>query len=147
MDLIIEKYGFICDDKERSLKLTVNDIKEIQGMGDVNSNLFIENLHKFYDFMEELGIEIKTKKEETKKEIKVKNKFFDGMHFVFSGFRDKDYEEIIKNNNGIVNDTITKTTNYLVVKDTSKITEKIKKAVEKGIKVISKEDFEKNILQ
>jgi NAD-dependent DNA ligase len=69
------------------------------------------------------------------------------MHFVFSGFRDKDYEEIIKNNNGIVNDTITKTTNYLVVKDTSKITEKIKKAIEKGIKVISKEEFEKNISQ
>jgi len=147
LDLIIEKYGFICDDKERSLKLTVNDIKEIQGMGDVNANLFIENLHKFYDFMEELGIEIKIKKEETKKEIKVKNKFFDGMHFVFSGFRDKDYEEIIKNNNGIVNDTITKTTNYLIVKDTSKITEKIKKAIEKGIKVISKEEFEKNISQ
>ncbi len=147
LDLIIEKYGFICDDINKSLKLTVDDIKEIQGMGDVNSNLFIENLHKFYDFMEELGIEIKIKKEETKKEIKVKNKFFDGMHFVFSGFRDKDYEEIIKNNNGIVNDTITKSTNYLIVKDTSKITEKIKKAIEKGIKVISKEEFEKNISQ
>jgi len=145
LDLIIEKYPYICDDINKSLKLTVNDIKEIQGMGDVNANLFIENLHKFYDFMEELGIEIKIKKEETKKEIKVKNKFFDGMHFVFSGFRDKDYEEIIKNNNGIVNDTITKTTNYLVVKDTSKITEKIKKAIEKGIKVISKEEFEKFI--
>ena len=60
---------------KNNYRMEDDDIKEIQGMGDVNANLFIENLHKFYDFMEELGIEIKIKKEETKKEIKVKDIF------------------------------------------------------------------------
>ena len=47
---------------------------------------------------------------------------FDNIHFVFSGFRNKDYEEAIKINNGFVDGTITKNTNYLVVKDKEKIT-------------------------
>jgi len=142
LELIIAKYPFICEDIKRSLKLRVEDIKEILGMGDVNANLFIENLNKFYEFMEELGIEIKITKE-VRKEIKVINKFFEGKQFVFSGFRDKDYEEIIRDNKGIVNDSITKTTNYLVIKDKTKITEKVKKAIEKGIEVITKEELEK----
>lgn len=144
LELIIAKYPYICDDIERSLKLRVEDIKEISGMGDVNANLFIENLNKFYEFMEELGIEIKINKE-VRKEMKVINKFFEGKQFVFSGFRDKDYEEIIRDNKGIVNDSITKTTNYLVIKDKTKITEKVKKAIEKGIDVITKEELEKII--
>jgi len=144
LELIISKYPYICDDIERSLKLRVEDIKEILGMGDVNANLFIENLNKFYEFMKELGIEIKITKE-VKKEMKVINKFFEGKQFVFSGFRDKDYEEIIKDNNGIVNDSITKTTDYLVIKDKTKMTEKIKKAIEKGIEVIIKEELDKII--
>jgi len=144
LELIIKKYPYICNDKKRGLNLKIEEIKEIQGMGEINSNLFIENLYKFYDFMEELGIKINY---EEIKENKIENNFLNEKQFVFSGFRNKEYEEIIKKNNGIVNETITKTTNYLVIKDESKITEKIKKAIEKGIKVITKEEFEKIILQ
>jgi len=66
-----------------------------------------------------------------------------GKHFVFTGFRNKDYENYIKENQGFIDTTITKTTNYLIVKDKSKITTKIDTAIKKGVILITIEDFEK----
>ena len=144
IDLILNKYPFVCIDKEKALKLSIDDIKEINGMGEINASQFIENLHKFYEFYEELGMKLVEK--EIKKEMNMKaNKSIEGFHFVFSGFRNKDYENYIKENNGFVDNTITKNTNYLIVKDKDKITGKIETAMKKGVKLICIEDFEKMI--
>ena len=62
-------------------------------------------------------------------------------HFVFTGFRNKDYENYIKKNKGIIDSNIVKATNYLIIKDRTKITVKIKAAEEKGIKIITEEEF------
>ena len=102
------------------------------------SKQFVENLPKFYNFYEEIGFKL-----EKKEEIDIKiNKNFEGKHFVFSGFRNKEYEKYIKKNNREVDNSIKKETNYLVVKDKSQITGKIEKAMEKGIKIIDINDFE-----
>ncbi|NCW45675.1 MAG: BRCT domain-containing protein, partial [Gemmatimonadaceae bacterium] len=69
------------------------------------------------------------------------NKKLENKHFVFTGFRNKDFEKEIKDNNGYVDSTVTKTTNYLVIKDKTKITEKVKKAEEKGVIIITEEEF------
>ena len=143
LDLILEKFPFICGDKKKALELTILEIKSINGMGDVGARQFIENLNKFYDFYEEIGLQIKEiKKPLVTKEVATKvNKKLENKHFVFTGFRNKDYETEIKNNNGFVDSTITKTTNYLIIKDNTKITEKVKKAEEKGVIIITEEDF------
>lgn len=52
--------------------------------------------------------------------------------FVFTGFRSKDLENIIKSKGHIIGDAINKKTNYLVVKDKTKISSKVKKAMDSG---------------
>ncbi len=140
LHLILSKYPFVCEDKKKALELTENQIKEISGMGEVSAKQFIENLNKFYDFYEEIGMELK-KEEVVVIKGKV-NKKLENKHFVFTGFRNKDFEEAIKNNGGFIDGTISKNTNYLIIKDKSKITEKVKKAEEKGVIIITAEDFE-----
>jgi len=160
IEIIFEKYPFICIDKKRALSLTIGDLKKINGMGDVISKQFIENLNKFFEFYEELGFkeeeepkEEKKKsssKEEAKKKSKDKskespkeevNKKIENNHFVFTGFRNKDYENYIKKNKGVVDSNIVKATNYLIIKDSTKITVKVKAAEAKGIKIITEEEF------
>jgi len=144
LELILEKYPFICGDKTKGLKLTIDDIKSIEGMGDITSAQFIDNLKRFYDFYEELGMKLTEQKTKIKEKIengKI-NKKFENKHFVFTGFRNKDYEKYIVDNNGVVDGTVKKTTNYLVIKDNTKITGKMNEAIEKGIIILTKEDFE-----
>jgi len=157
IEIIFETYPFICIDKKRALSLTIADLKKINGMGDVISKQFIENLNKFFEFYEELGFtEVSPKKKskespkEGSKEEKKKskespkieiNKKIENFHFVFTGFRNSSYEDYIKKNKGYVDKTIVKATNYLIIKDKTKITVKVKAAEEKGIKIITEEEF------
>lgn len=144
LDLILSKFPFICTDKSKAKELTILEIKSINGMGDVGAQQFIENLNNFYEFYEDLGMNIKEpekKQTENKKPMSKINKKLENKHFVFTGFRNKDFEKEIKDNNGYVDSTVTKTTNYLVIKDKTKITEKVKKAEEKGVIIITEEEF------
>ncbi len=141
LDLIFNKYPYICYDKIKGLKLTKEDLVEIKGMGDINSQKFIENLVKFYEFIDELDIQLE--KPNNKEENNNLNKNFENKYFVFSGFRNKDYEDTIKLNKGFIDDNITKNTNYLVIKNKDKITVKIKTAIEKGISILTEEEFKK----
>jgi len=141
IELIINEFPFICDNKKKALELTIEDIKKIKGMGDITSKMFIENLKNFYDFYEDLHLN--KKEPEMKIEMKEeKNKKIENKHFVFTGFRNKDFESYINMNKGHIDNTITKNTNFLVVKDKTKITNKITNAIEKGIEILTIEDFE-----
>lgn len=140
LKLILKEFPYICYDKTNALKITKDDLKKINGMGDITSEQFIENLNKFYDFIDELEIKFKKNKDIINNNF---NPNFENKYFVFSGFRNKDYEDAIKKNNGIVDDNITKNTNYLIVKNKEKITGKIKIAMEKGIKILTEEEFKK----
>lgn len=71
-----------------------------------------------------------------------KSKQLDGNIYVFTGFRDKDLEERIKNMGGDVKNTISGKTTCLIIKDDSeKSSSKYQKAIEKGITIYSKTQF------
>ena len=94
LKIIIDEYPDICNNKEKGLELTNEDLMKIGGMGEILAKQFVENLPKFYNFYEEIGFKL-----EKKEEIDIKiNKNFEGKHFVFSGFRNKEYEKYIKKN-------------------------------------------------
>lgn len=144
LELIINTYPYICDDKNKSLELIIDDIKKIKGMGDITSKLFIENLKNFYDFYEDLNLNKEEGKEREKERERKeeRNKKIENKYFVFTGFRNKIFEDYIITNNGHIDNTITKNTNFLVVKDKTKITNKITNAIEKGIQILTIEEFE-----
>jgi len=126
-----------------SLKITVNDLKKVDGIAVISAKAFIENLPKFYEFYDSLGIKCKSLKIELKEVVLNTN--FKDKSFVFSGFRNKDFEKIVVDNGGKVNTTISKNTNYLIVKNKEEISTKIDKAKALGVTILDIEDFEKMI--
>lgn len=137
LELILKNYPDICQNKKKGLDIKIEDLMKINGMGELTSQLFKDNLEKFYDFYEDIGFKLKKINVKT-----IVNKgIFENVYFVFTGFRSDELKKFIKDNGGDVESTITSKTNYLIMKDRSKITNKISKAMEKGVKIISKDDF------
>ena len=137
LELILKNYPDICQNKKKGLEIKIEDLMKINGMGELKSQLFKNNLEKFYDFYEDLGFKLKKINVKT-----IVNKgIFLNVYFVFTGFRSDELEKFIKDNGGEVENSITSKTNYLIMKDRNKITNKIEKAIEKGVKIISKDDF------
>jgi len=131
------------ENREKSLKISVEDLMKVEGIAKISAKLFIENLPRFYEFYDSLGvkckgIEVKVDKsfEKTEK-ANIKDK-----KFIFTGFRNKDYEKIIIENGGKVVTSISKSTNYLIVKNKTEKSGKIDKATELGVKILDIPEFE-----
>lgn len=147
--LITDQYpSILIDDaknREKSLKLSIDDLVKVEGIAEISAKLFIENLPKFYEFYDSLGVKCKSNSRGqgnkiltiSKSNEKIKDK-----KFIFSGFRNKDFEKIIVDNKGKVVTSISKTTDYLVVKDKTERSGKIDKALELNIKILDIGDFE-----
>ena len=90
------------------------------------------------------GIKCKNDKDKDKQDTDKMNKVNINLKdktFIFSGFRNKDYEKIIEENGGKVTTSISKNTNYLVVKDKEENTAKIIKARELGVIILDIDGF------
>ena len=141
--LVSDKYPL--NKKAEILKLTVDDLLKIDGIGNVNAKQFVENIKKFYEFLDKIGY--KCNKENKKEDIKDENKveILKDKKFIFTGFRNKDWEKIILDSGGKVVTAISKTTDYLVVKNKTDKSGKIDKANELGVKILDMKEFEKMI--
>jgi DNA ligase (NAD+) len=69
-----------------------------------------------------------------------------GQVVVFTGFRNKEWEALIEDEGGRVTTSVSSKTTILVVANKDKLTAKVKAAMESGVAVLSKEEFEKNYL-
>jgi NAD-dependent DNA ligase len=91
--------------RTKALKLNVDDLIKINGIAKISAELFIENLPNYYKFYDNLGIiGIKCHNDKNKDIVngnKVNNNLKDKI-FIFSGFRNKDFEKIIQDNGGKV---------------------------------------------
>ena len=141
--LVSENYPL--NKKAEILKLTVDDLLKIDGIGNVNAKQFVENIKNFYDFLDK--IEYKCNRVNIKGDIKDENKveILNDKKFLFTGFRNKDWEKLITDSGGKVVTAISKTTDYLVVKNKTDKSGKIDKANELGVKILDMGEFEKMI--
>jgi NAD-dependent DNA ligase len=128
--------------RNKALKLKVEELTKINGIAKISAELFIENLPKYYEFYDSLGFKCNKGviANAVPENIKINNNLKDKT-FIFSGFRNKEYEKIIADNGGKVTTAISKNTSYLVVKDKNENTGKIIKARELGITILNVEDF------
>ena len=124
-------------------KIKPEDIIKIEGFSDKTAGYFVKNIPSFISFMEEMNFLIPQKIEN----IKESSSKLSGKIVVFSGFRDPELKEKIEQNGGEVSDSVTKKTNYLIVKKLDENpTGKIKKAESFGICIIQIDDFIKNFM-
>jgi DNA ligase (NAD+) len=147
LNLVFEVYPFICTDQEKTLKLTVDDLKKINGLGEVSATLIISNLKTFLEFYNSLNInDVKDNDnnydndKNNKKEKIINNKYKNNI-YVFTGIRDKKLEEIIVSSGGKIANIVNKNTTALIVKDYNDNTVKVKNARSLNIPIISYDEF------
>lgn len=131
------------ENREKSLKISVEDLMKVEGIAEISAKLFIENLPRFYEFYDSLGVKCKGIEEKVDISVKkVEKANIKDKKFIFSGFRNKYYEKIIVENGGKIVTSISKLTNYLIVKNKTEKSGKIDKATELGVKILDIPEFE-----
>jgi DNA ligase (NAD+) len=129
--------NLLTDYKKWEKEEFIDNLKQINGWETKTSTLFVSNFEEFIKFFNSIKKHIKL--EVTKKIIK--GTFTDAI-IVLTGFRDKDLQTQIESQGGKIGTTISKNTDYLVVKDQSMIddpTDKIKKALDLNINIITRD--------
>lgn len=116
-----------------------NRILAISGFSDKLASVFMEGLDSFKGFVEKYKSKY-TIGSGASSSVQVVSDKLKGKQFVFSGFRSEELEKKIHEMGGEVKDSITKSTNYLVVKSKDKITGKMDKAMKMGIEIITGDD-------
>ena len=142
LKLISHVYPFIGYDKTRSLNLSIDDLIKINGIAVTTADQFIKGIEKYFEFCKDIGIKCKKSNKETINNQSSKFDIFKGKKVVFSGFRNKEYEDSITNSGGTITTAISKATNYLIVKEYNDSSAKIKKALEYGIIIMTKHELE-----
>lgn len=141
---ILSHYPNLLTDYKKWSKLEfVNNIIEIDGFENKTSSLFVSNFNEFIKFYESIKKYVTFT---TTKKVTNKNSVLSGKTIVLSGFRDKELQEKIEENGGKVSSSVSKNTDYLVVKDQTVIddpTEKINKAKELNVIIMTKDKFQK----
>ena len=139
--LICKKFD---NDIEKVRNLTFEDLNNIDGLGEVIANKWVETFNNpdfiksFEDVLKELEfIDVKTNKEESK---------LDNLTFVITGsvnnFKNRDeLIEYIENLGGKVVKAISNNVDYLINNDVTSTSTKNKKAKELGISIISEDDL------
>ena len=124
------------------LKFTKASLKErikgIDGFEEKTALQFVENFDKFKQFMKS-NPKIKVKKISKSK----KGGKFSNMSFVFTGFRDKNLEELIQNEGGDIKSVVSSNTSFVITNDKESNSSKITKANDLNIKILSLEEFRK----
>ena len=123
----------------------IDKIKEIPGWDDKTSQQFVKELSKFIEFYDNIKDYVKLKNKKSKK----KKSKLNGKIIVLSGFRDKELEEILKEMDVKIGNSVSKNTNILIVKNDEVLedkTGKVKKAEELNINIVTKDNFKKSYL-
>lgn len=145
LKILIDEIPNIMNEDSQNLK---SKILEIKGFSDTTTKVFIDNLDDFKKFLNKLIETGKVKnyfdsKEIEKIEITEKHPI-DGLKIVFTNIRpDKNLNEKIINNGGLIMTTVSKKTNVVVCPSTEGESNNIKKAKQYGIRIIELKDFVK----
>ena len=130
-------------DVESLLKVSEEELNEIQGVGEVLAKAFVgyfadaKPVENFRRLLNELTIP---------EETVTKQQIFEGVNFVITGsvkhFANRgEVKELIESLGGKVTGSVTSKTNYLINNDVTSTSSKNKKANELGIPIISEETF------
>jgi len=131
--------NLLTDYKKWDNKEFIENLKQINGWELKTSTLFVTNFHEFIKFFNSIKKYIKL---EVTKQI-INGNFTDKI-IVFTGFRDKDLQNKIEDQGGKIASSISKNTDFLIVKDQSMIdepTDKINKALSLNIKIITRDQL------
>ena len=136
---------------------SIAELTKVEGIASKTAALFVDNLEEFFKLVDAMEIPCrlekpkktrtaaKPTKEEAPKQQGPK-KSFSNMTIVFTGFRNKEWEEMIESNGGHITNSVSKKTTLVVALNPDDNTGKTAKANDLGVRVISRDDFEKEYI-
>jgi len=136
--------------KSKTKEQIKSSIKEIEGFEDTLASVFADNIGEYEKLVMKLPKDIQKRVMEYNSKIEVvEDSKISGKSFVFSDFRNKEWEAYIEKHGGKISSSISSKTNYLVT--TSDAIEKgtnskVVKALELKVEVVSKDNFEKKFI-
>lgn len=150
----VKKFTLITDVYPNILELYEehDDISElinnISGFDEKTTDKILEGMDDFIDFMKKLtkikpNILVTKRKKLSKKEQKECK--YNNITIVFTGFRDKEAQKKLEECGCKVTDSVSKNTDLVVAIDPDETSGKITKAKSLGIRIISREEFIKNL--
>ena len=139
---VIDVYPKILEYK--SIEEINENVLKIKGFSDKTASLFSSNLKSFCDFLEEITSNTTYTFNFSSK--KNKNEKFVDEIIVMTGFRSDEISEFIENNGGKISSSVSKNTTLVIYVENDKPQSKLVKAKELGIKMITKENFEKKYI-
>jgi len=116
---------------------------ELDGWEEKTSETLVTNMDEFIKFYNKIKSFITIEKKKTVKKTKLT-----GLTIVMSGFRDAEVQEKLEGMGVKISSSVSKNTDYLVVKNQDTIDEgtgKVEKAKEAGVKIITKDQLIKLI--
>ena len=119
---------------------SLEELQALEGFSTISAKKYIQGLAKFRTFCEINGLHSNLVTSQPLPILNPQGKW-SNQTIVFTGFRNKEWEDIIIANGGIIGSTITSKTTIVVAKDTDKLSSKLQKALEKGIKIIKMDNF------
>ena len=130
--------------------ILMNTLQSIDGIGKETSHNFIKNIDNFKIFIKDNKLKkycsppdapghdsIKV----TSSDAPVPIKSFQGFKFVFSGPKDKEFIQYIEANGGEFSSQLSKSVNYLIMKNIDTVTGKQTKATQYGVLIMTPEQF------
>lgn len=129
-ELIMGKFANL----EQMRKATVDELLTIDGLGEFKANCFVDGIKAKSDLIDKLLPWVTV-------DTPVLDGKFSGSSFCFTGFRDKNAEEKIKELGGTIKSSATKDLTYLVAKNPDGRSSKLEKARKNGTQVIGIDDM------
>ena len=131
--LITDNINILTDD------VTVANITTIDGFSKVTAEKIIRKIPDFREFFKSISEFITIKKADVKIGASLS-----GKKYVFSGFRDKDLEDLVTKNGGTIVGTVSSKTTALIVSKLDGTSSKVLKAQQLGVQIINRESFKVN---
>jgi NAD-dependent DNA ligase len=124
-------------------------ILSIDGFSDKLADIFISGFKEFKTFVEFFEKKfhinkgsVATQNMDVNGNNDNQNQHITGKVFVFSGFRNKELKDTLISKGAEVSESLTKKTNYLVVKDSAANTSKTEKAIQLNVNIITPDQLQ-----
>jgi NAD-dependent DNA ligase len=139
---ILQKYATMNSDDFYALLIS------IEGFGEERSLQFQNNMKSFLKLLVKMPAEFQDRMFNINVNSPSRSSgSLQGKKYVFSGFRNEEWKDIIEASGGKVVSTISKETSVLVVKDIGSSSSKTQKARELGVKIMDIDEFKKLIIK
>lgn len=142
--LILANYpDILWSDESNEQKL--QNVSKLPGFKDKTAEAFVPHIKEFMEFVQKIGLTDQIRQKLPEKINIDINHPLNGKKIVFTGIRDNILQQKLETFGVNINGSVSKTTDFVIVKDLNDDTGKAEKARELGIKMMTPEMFKKYI--